>query len=111
MRKGGEPKRYRDALLKDKCAYLVKNTIAGFGLQHGVCRDALSSHVQGFLCRRLYEGDGQEPYYSSEDVESDDNEEGDNETDDEGSEDEEEPENYKDGDGDRGVPLYGRMSF
>ena len=38
-------------------------------------------------------------------------EEGENETDDEGFEDEEESENNKDGDGDRGVPLYGCMSW
>ena len=90
MKKGGNARRYRDALLKDKCAYLVKNAIAGFGVQQGVSRDALTSHVQGFMRRRLYVGDGQDPYYSLEDVESDDDEEGDDENDDEGSEDKEE---------------------
>ena len=69
------------------------------------------SHLQCSLRRRLYEGDGQDPYYSLEDVESDDDEEGDNITDDEGSKDDEESENDKDGDCDRGVPLYGCMSF
>jgi hypothetical protein len=76
LKKGGDARRYRDALLKDECAYLVKGAIAEFGMQHGVCRDALSSHVQGFLYRRFYEGDGQDPYYSSEDLESEDDEEG-----------------------------------
>ena len=96
-------------------------------MQHGVCRNALSSHVQGFLYRRLYEGDGQDPYYSSEDVESEDDKEGEDENGDEGSEDEEESDNDRDGDSDsgedcrdsegsdedgvtvdRGVPLYSR---
>ena len=69
LKKGGDAKRYRDSLLKDECGYLVEDAIAGFGLQHGVCRNALSSYVQGFLYRRLYEDDGHDPYYSSEDVE------------------------------------------
>ena len=46
--------------------------------------------MQGFLYGRLYEGDGQDPYYSSEDVESEDNKEGKDENGDKGSEDEEE---------------------
>ena len=112
LRKDGSTRRYRDALLKDKCAYLVKDAIAEFGMQHGVCRNALSSHVQGFLYRRLYEDDGQDPHYTLEDVESeDDEEEEDDENDDEGSEDKEGSENDNDGDGDRGVPLYDRMSW
>jgi len=126
-------------LLKDKCAHMVENAIARFGLQHGVCRDALSSHVQVFLYNRLYEGDGQFPYCSSaEDVASDDDEEGKDENDDEvledkeESEDEEESDNDMDGDSDsgeeggegegsdedgvtvdrggKGVPLYRRKS-
>ena len=117
-------------ILKDKCAYLVESAIAEFGMRHGVCRNALLSHVQGFLYRRLYEGDGQDPYYSSEDVESEDNEEGEDENDEEGSEDKEELDDDWDGDSDSGeeggevegsyedrvtvdrggtgVPLYGR---
>jgi hypothetical protein len=83
LKKGGDARRYRDALLKDKCAYLVEGAIAEFGLWHGVCRNALSSYVQGFLYRRLYEGDGKDPYYTSEDVESDDGEEREDEIDDE----------------------------
>ena len=101
-------------------------------MQRGVCRNALSSHVQVFLCRRLYEGDGRDTYYSSEDVESEDNKEGEDENDDKGSEDEEESDNNKDGNnessdedeegkgsdedgvavnkGGRWVPLYGRKS-
>ena len=67
-------------------------------MQYGVCRNALSSHVQGFLCRRIYEGDGRDPYYSSEDVESEDYEKKEDENDDKGSEDGEESGNDKDGD-------------
>jgi hypothetical protein len=75
LRKDGSTRRYRDALLKEKCAYSVKDAIAEFGMRHVVCRNALLSHVQGFLCRRLYEDDGQDPCYSLKDVESEDNEE------------------------------------
>jgi hypothetical protein len=130
LRKGGDTRRYRDALLKDKCAFFVKVAIAEFGMQHGVCRNALLSHVQVFLSRRLYEGDGQDPYYSLEDVELEDGEDGKDENDDKGSECKEESDNDKDGDDDssdedgegkgsdeegvtvnkggRGVPLYSR---
>ena len=66
---------------------MVKGAIAEFGMRHGVCRNALSSYVQDFLYQRLYEDDGHDPYYSSEDVELDDNKEGEDENDDEGSED------------------------
>ena len=45
LRKGGNARRYRDALLKDECAYLVEGAIADFGMRHGVCRNALLSHV------------------------------------------------------------------
>jgi hypothetical protein len=79
LKKVGDAKRYRDALLKDECGYLVEDAIAEFGLQHGVCRNALSSYVQGFLYCRLHLGDGQDPYYSSEDVDSDDDKEGEDE--------------------------------
>ena len=132
LKKGGDARRYRDAHLKGECAYLVKGAIAEFGMQHGVCRNALSSYVQRFLYRRLYEDGWRDPYYSSEDVESEDNKEGDDENEDKGSEDKEDLDNDKDGDSDsgeeggegegsdvkgvtvekggRGVPLYGHKS-
>jgi hypothetical protein len=103
LRKGGDPTRYQDALLKDECAYLIEDTIAEFGMRHRVCRSALLSHVQFFLYRRLYEGDGQDPYYSlAEDVASEDDKEGEDEDGDKGLEDEEELETNKDGDSDIG---------
>jgi hypothetical protein len=68
LRKDGNPRRYRDAILKRQCGYLVEDAIAEFGLRHGVCKNALLSYVQGFLYRRLYEDDGRDPYYSLEGV-------------------------------------------
>ena len=68
MKMGDNARRYRDALLKYKCGYLVEDAIAEFGLRHGVCKNALLSYVQGFLYRRLYEDDGRDPYYSLEGV-------------------------------------------
>jgi hypothetical protein len=37
LRKDGDTRRYRDALLKDECSHLVEDAIAEFGMQHGVC--------------------------------------------------------------------------
>jgi len=95
--------RYQDALLKDECAYLVEDAIAEFSMRHGVCRNALSSHVQGFLCGRLNEHDGQDPYYSSaEDVSSEDNLDREDEDDDKGLEDKGKSDNNTGGDSESG---------
>ena len=63
VKKSGDPKRYRDALLKVKCGYLVEDLIADFGRRHGVCSDALTNYVGGFLHKRLFSGDGSDTYY------------------------------------------------
>ena len=51
--KGGDPMRYKDALLKYEFAYLVEDAIAEFSMRCGVCRNALLSHVQFFFVREI----------------------------------------------------------
>ena len=95
--------RYRDALLKDECAYLLEDAIAEFRMRRGVCRNALLSHVQLFLCGRLNERDGQDLYYSSaEDVSLEYDEDGEDEDDDKGLEDEGGLDNNTSGDSESG---------
>jgi len=65
VKKGGDTKWYCDALWKLECAYMVEDVIAKFGRQHGVCGQALTGYVVGFLHRRLHSGDGNDPYYPS----------------------------------------------
>ena len=68
VKKGGDTKRYHDALLKDECAYLVERAIADFGVQHRACGQALTDYVIGFLGERFNSSDdGGDPYYPSED--------------------------------------------
>ena len=56
--KSGNPRRYRDALLKVECGYMVEGLIADFGRRHGVCGDALTDYVVSFLHKRLFGVDG-----------------------------------------------------
>ena len=74
--------------MKDECAYLVGDAITEFSMRQRVSRNALLSHVQGFLYRRLNERDGRDPYYSLvPDVSTEDNGDGEDEDDDKVSED------------------------
>jgi len=57
VKKGGDTKRYRDALLNIECAYSVENAIAEFGKEHGVCGQALTDFVISFLDKRFNSGD------------------------------------------------------
>ena len=63
LRKDGNPRRYRDALLKRQCGYLVKDAIAEFGRQNGVCDRALTVYVADFLNGRVNIGDPTDPFY------------------------------------------------
>ena len=87
VKKSGNPKRYRDALLKVKCGYLVEDLIADFGRRCGVCGDALTGYVGSFLHKRLFSGDGLDAYYPSEEEQFDTNEDGDDENDEDNKED------------------------
>ena len=49
LKKGSNPRQYRDTLLKRDCGYLVKDTIANFGRQNGICVPALTYYVADFL--------------------------------------------------------------
>ena len=42
VKKGGDTRLYCDALLKDKCVFAVENAIADFGMEHGICPQALT---------------------------------------------------------------------
>jgi hypothetical protein len=121
----GDPKRYHDAVLNIECGNLVEDLIANFGRRHGVCRDALTNYVGGFLHERLFGGDGLDTYHPSEEEQSSLNESEEDEVDeddddnDRGSEgglsDEVAGMDNKDGvtvdkDG-KGVPLYGHKSW
>ena len=112
VKKGGNTKRYRDALLKLECAYLVEGEIAEFGRQHGVCSLALTDYVSCFLDKRLRSGDGGDPYFSLEENKSEDDEDGEDGSSDEDGEDESSDEDGitvdKEG---KGVPLYDRESY
>jgi hypothetical protein len=66
VKKSGNPRRYRDALLKVECGYMVERLIADFGRRHGVCGDALTNYVGSFLHKRLFGGDGGKTYYPLE---------------------------------------------
>ena len=121
VKKGGNPKRYHDAVLKVECGYLVEDLIVNFGRRHGVCCDALTDYVGGFLHCRLFGGDGLDTYYPSEEEQSD-ADEGEEDEDDEDDEEDDSSEDdgmteeaasvddeegvMVDKDG-RGVPLYG----
>jgi len=85
VKKSGSPKRYRDAVLKFECGYLVEDLIADFWSQHGVCGDALTNYVGGFLHKRLFSGDGLDTYHPSEEEQlgTDEGEEDENDEDDE----------------------------
>ena len=123
LSKNSDPKRYRNALLKGQCGYLVKDAIAEFGRENGVCDCALTVYVAGFLGGIVNDGDPADPHYSfleerleeEEELEDkedlDDDEDGDNESSDEDGEvkrsDEDGMTVEEDG---RGVPLYGRKS-
>jgi hypothetical protein len=63
VKKGGDIRRYHDALLKDVCAYFVENAIEKFEKEHGVIGQALTDYVIGFLGVRFNSGDGGDPYY------------------------------------------------
>ena len=124
VKKGGSPARYRDAVLKVEYGYLVEDLIADSGRRHGVCGDALTNYVGGFLHERLFGGDRLDTYHPSEEEQSDTNkgeeyEEDEDDEKDDSSEDggvtveaasmdnEEGVTVDKDG---RGVPLYGHKS-
>ena len=87
VKKSGDPKRYRDALFKVECGYLVEDLIADFGRRHGVRGDALTGYVGGFLHKRLFSGDGLDTYYPSEEEQLDTNEDGEDENDEDDEED------------------------
>ena len=52
LRRGGDTQRYCDALLKDKCTYLVEDAIAEFGLRTG----SAGMHSRA-MCRVFCTGD------------------------------------------------------
>ena len=93
IKKDGDTRRYRDAFLKDDCAFAVKDTITDFGMEHGICLQALTDYVIGALCESFDSraGDGGWPYYPLEDDkdgEDDSNDEdGDSSEDDDGDND------------------------
>jgi hypothetical protein len=80
LQKGGSPASYHDAVLKVECGNLVEDLIAGFGRRHGVCGDALTNYVGGFL-HRLFSGDRLDPYYPLEEEQSDTKKDGEDEND------------------------------
>ena len=71
VKKDGDTRRYRDAFLKDDCAFAVKDTITDFGMEHGICLQALVDYVIGALRESfdLRAEDGGWPYYPLEDNE------------------------------------------
>ena len=75
VKKSGNPRRYRDALLKVECGYMVEGLIADFGRRHGFCGDALTDYdyVGSFLHEQLFGGDGGNTYYPLEEEQSDTN--------------------------------------
>ena len=101
VKKGGDTRRYRDALLKDKCVFAVEDAIADFGMEHGVCCQALMVYVIGALRARFDERDeaGGFPYYPSEDNDEVDWLDGGDESEDE------------DGDGDSGEDKDGNSNL
>ena len=66
--KGGNNRRYCNAFLKNECVFVVVDSIADFGVQHGIGSQALADYVIGALHERTNRSsDGGDPYYSSED--------------------------------------------
>ena len=65
----------------------MEDLIADFGRQHGVCGDALTNYVGGFLHKRLFSGDGLDTYYPLEEEKSDTDEDGEDENDEDDEED------------------------
>ena len=53
VNKGGDTRRYRNALLKDECVFVVEDAIADFGVQHGIGSQALTDYVIGDLHERI----------------------------------------------------------
>ena len=53
VKKGGDTRRFCDALLKDKCGVVVEDAIADFGREHGICPQALTDYVIGALYERI----------------------------------------------------------
>ena len=53
VKKGGDTRRYCDALLKDKCVFVMEDAIADFGVQHGISSQALTDYVIGALHERI----------------------------------------------------------
>ena len=68
VKKGGDTRRYRDAFLEDECVFVVVYAIADFGMEHGICRQALTDYKIGALHERINRsGYCRDPYYPSED--------------------------------------------
>ena len=64
VKKGGNTRRYRDAFLKDECVFVVVDAIADFGMEHGICHQALMDYVIGAIHERINgSSDGGDPYY------------------------------------------------
>ena len=74
----------------------MKDLIADFGKQHGVCKQVITDYVIGFLDENLQSSDPGDPYCFTEDEESDDNKDGVDENDDDNEEDEIDEEDEED---------------
>ena len=80
---GWQPQRYCVAVIKVKCGYLVEDLIADFWRRHGVCGDALTNYVGGFLHKKLFSGDKLDTYYPLEEEQLDTDKDEENENDEE----------------------------
>ena len=66
VKKGGDTKRYHDALMKDECVLVVEHAIADFRVQHGIDGRALTVYVIGALHEGFDEKDNDgDPCYPS----------------------------------------------
>ena len=67
VKKGGDTRRYSDALKKDKCVFVVERTIAEFRVQHGIGGQALTDYVIRALREKINEEDDcGDPYHPLE---------------------------------------------
>ena len=76
VKKGGDTDRYRVTFIKEECSEAVRDTITDFGIEHGICLQALTGYVIGSLQRGFIARNelGFWPYYPSEDDKAEEDE-------------------------------------